>query len=130
MFGVEFIKKGYDEITINKTIRMIGDLNRSQILAYKEKSTNNNFDIFKNLLFQLPFNCNYLNIEKFFKDFKISTNINPSLLSQLNLNLIYKMNLNNSQIFIHNAKIFKPLSYKFFKCNKISCKFCDYSGQV
>ena len=47
MFGVEFIKKGYDEITINKTIRMIGDLNRSQILAYKEKSTNNNFDIFK-----------------------------------------------------------------------------------
>ena len=64
IFYSQFIKKGYLPNNVKKAIRLIGSLDRDSILPYKTK--NNKYDSMKTLFFQLPFNFNYINIEKIF----------------------------------------------------------------
>ena len=131
LFCSELNKKGYDEETLNKVIRMISKLKREDILPYKEK--NNKLDNCNFLFFQLPFNFNYINLDKFFFNFNnnsylISNHLEETIFKKVNLRLVYNMNSNLSKIFIHNFKVSKPISFRFHKCTKISCKHCNFSN--
>ena len=61
----QLVKRNYDFETICKISRMVGSLDRDSILPYRDKRLN---DFSKNTIFlKLPFNFNYLNLEKIFK---------------------------------------------------------------
>ena len=110
---------------------MISKLKREDILPYKEK--NNKLDNCNFLFFQLPFNFNYINLDKFFFNFNnnsylISNHLEETIFKKVNLRLVYNMNSNLSKIFIHNFKVSKPISFRFHKCTKISCKHCNFSN--
>ena len=121
IFYFELLKKGFDKIILEKTIRMVGNLNRNILIKYKDK--NQKIDFVKTIFFQLPFNFNYLNLEKFFFNFKFKDN-----LSYLNVKLINNMSPNLSKILIHNFSLFKPSFHSYKKCNKLSCKTCLFSN--
>jgi predicted GIY-YIG superfamily endonuclease len=126
IFYFQFIKKGYLPNNVKKAIRLIGNLDRESILPYKTK--NNKYDNIKTLFFQLPFNFNYINVEKFFNNFITNSNLSPiNYFKNVNLKLIYKMNSNLSKLLIHNFKIEKPISFNYLKCKKKSCKICFYA---
>ena len=128
IFLTEFIKRGFDETLVNKTIRMISNLDRNKIIQYKDKRIAK-FDNIKTLFFQLPFNFNYMNIEKFFLNFNLNSSFFSNFLQNCNLRLINKMNPSIARIFIHDFKIIKPCFFKYTKCQKINCSFCKFSDK-
>ena len=126
IFSLEFIKKGYDRDIVYKTSRMISDLDRDKILPYKNKQ--NKADFFEKLFFKLPFNFNYLNLDKFFYNYNKDSDYFSSFFNNYNLKLIYSMNSNLSKLLTHNFQKDKPISYKFSFCTKISCNYCPYAN--
>ena len=86
IFSLEFIKKGYDRDIVYKTSRMISDLDRDKILPYKNKQ--NKADFFEKLFFRLPFNFNYLNLDKFFYNYNKDSDYFSSFFNNYNLKLI------------------------------------------
>ena len=104
---------------------MVGSLDRDSILPYRDKRLN---DFSKNtIFFKLPFNFNYLNLEKIFND-TFKSIAKSSFLENIKLKLIYTMQPNLSSLFVHN---FKPLAsdfYSFSKCSNQKCSICPYSN--
>jgi hypothetical protein len=125
-FALEFFKKNYNRDHILKCLRMVSDLNREQILPYKQKVSS--FDYFENLFFKLPFSFNYLNVEKFFHNYNKNSDYFSSFLNYYNVKLIYSMDNNLSKIFTHNFKVNNPTSFKYSKCQKTSCKHCYFAN--
>ena len=126
IFSQEFIKKGYDQNNVHKCARMVSNLDRNSIIPYKKKL--NKFDFYENLFFKLPFNFNYLNVEKFFQKYNKDSDCFSSFFNNYSLKLIYSMNSNLSKILTHNFPIDKHFSFKFTKCLKRSCNFCPLSN--
>ena len=124
LFRIQFIKRGYNETVVDKTIRMISNLDRNKIIPYNSNNKSKNFNLADTLFFKLPFNFNYLNVEKFF-----SSNFNSiSLFKNFKIKLINSINPSISSIFIHNFKIKKPTYFCYKKCSKPSCKTCLYAN--
>ena len=122
----QLLIRGYSNEKLNKSIRMIANLDREKIIPYSNKSKK--FDLSNKLFFKLPFNFNYLNVEKFFKNYFKDSNIFCDFLNNYNIKLINSISPNISRIFVHNFKLIKPISFKFLKCNKTNCKHCHYAN--
>ncbi len=105
-----------------KCARMVRNLDRDKIIPYKKKQ--NNSDYFEKLFFKLPFNFNYLNVEKFFHNYNKDSISFSSFFNNYSLKLIYNMNSNLSKLFIHNFPVNKPISFKYTICSKRSCNYC------
>ena len=126
-FHSQLLSRGYDSASLNKCIRMIGDLNRDDIINYKTKNAKT-FDFKSTLFFKIPFNFNFLNLEKTFSDsFNIIKNNNNSL-SNIKFNLINSMNFNLSQLLVHGAKMNTYKKYNYTKCNKKKCITCSFAN--
>ena len=121
----QLVKRNYDFETICKVSRMVGSLDREDILPYRDKKFN---DYTKNtIFFKLPFNFNYLNLEKLFNDsFKLVSKSN--FLENFKLKLIYTMQPNLSSLFVHNFKLLSSNSYNFSRCSNHYCLICPYSN--
>ena len=126
IFALEFFKKGYNRDQVMKSLRMVSNLDRDQILPYKPKISS--YDYFENVYFKLPFSFNYLNVEKFFQNYNKDSNYFSSFLNNYNVKLIYSMDNNLAKIFIHNFKVNKPFSSKYHHCKKSSCKHCQFAN--
>ena len=123
LFRTQFIKRGYNEILVDKTIRMISNLDRNKIIPYNSKNKSKNLNFANNLFFKLPFNFNCLNIEKNF-----SSSYMPNIIfKNSKLKLINSINPSVSSIFIHDFKLKKPTHFYYKKCSKISCKHCCFA---
>ncbi len=125
LFHKQFLKRGYTQILVDKTIRMIAGLDRNKIIQYNLDKKASNFDFANNLFFKLPFNFNYINLEKFFSKYIVSSNC---LFQNTKLKLLNSINPSVSSIFIHDFKIKKPTYYCYKKCSKLSCKFCCFAN--
>ena len=112
IFSQEFIKKGYDKNNVFKCARMVRYLDRESILPYKKK--HNKFDFYENLFFKLPFNFNYLNVDKFFHNYNKDSVCFSSFFNNYSLKLINSMNSNLSKIVTHNFPLNKHISYRYY----------------
>ena len=122
----QLLFRGYDSKKLEKSIRLVANLDREKIIPYGNKSKK--FDLINKLFFKLPFNFNYVNVDLFFKNyFKDSNNICEFLINY-NIKLINSISPNISRIFVHNFKLNKPTGFKFLKCNKSNCKHCLYAN--
>ena len=125
IFKRQFMMREYNETELNKSIRMVAKLDRDKIIPYKKRQIK--FDFSNKLFFKLPFNFNYLNVEKIFLNYFKDSNIFCEFLNNYKLKLINSISPNISRIFIHNFKIFKPTCFKFIKCNNSNCKHCAFA---
>ena len=122
-----FIKRGYNSKNIIKICNMVANLDRNNILKYKEKKTQKNYlSIFSDFTFDKNFNnCidivknSFQNLkEKYsnlhYYNLKISNSIQPNLQNML-VNNVFSFKFNNKKHF-----------YK--KCDSVSCNVCKFSS--
>ena len=125
LFRTQFLKRGYDPSHVDKTIRMISNLDRTKIISYNLNKKSKNFDFANNLFFKLPFNFNYINLERFFSKYIVISN---DLFQNTKFKLLNSINPSISSIFIHDFKIKKPTFFCYKKCSKFSCKICCFAN--
>ena len=122
----QLVSRGYDFHTICKVSRMVANLDRNSIIAYKNKDTP--FAVNK-IFFKLSYNFNYLNLEKTFMN--SYNNINSvKFLENRKLKLIFNMQPNLSSIFIHNSKPIIPKKFYYKPCSNPICEICPYHSSV
>ena len=126
IYKKQLLLRNYNESVLNKTIRLIANLDREKIIPYSINAIK--FDTTKKLFFKLPFNFNYLNVEKFFSNYFKDSNIFCDYLRNYNIKLINSISPNISRIFVHGFNIKKPSTFKFSKCEKSNCKHCRFAN--
>ena len=119
--SLELVQRGYEIKKLNKVIRMVANLDRQKILAYKTKE--NNFS--NNSLFIMPFDFNNLSL---YNSIKFSFNLlNSELGFNHSFKLVHSMLPNINSLMVHNFKI-PNLSKKFYnKCSNSSCLICPFA---
>lgn len=99
---------------------MVSQLNRSDLLIYKEKKKIN----FDHFIFRYPFDRNIVNFKTIFKESWKTT-----FSDEYSYFLVNKMQNNILSLLVHEFKF--PNTYKNFyrKCNKLDCSTCKFADK-
>ena len=126
ILSFRLLERGFEKILIDKAFMMVADLERDNILQYKNKEKKLDFN--KTLIFRHQFDKNILNfknvVNSAFDSFKL---IKPKY-KDFKIFLVNKMQSNLSALLIHNLKF--PFIFKnsFKKCKNSKCDTCIYSN--
>ena len=125
IFMYQLLKRGYKYKHIFKISNIISNVDRNKLIEYKSKDCN----LMNNILtFNLPFDFSFLNLEKSFYNIFSDYCNNFNFLDNSRLKIIYKKQLNISDIFVHNLKNDSIKKTNFKKCDNDNCKICLYSN--
>jgi len=123
----QFQKRGYDLNSINKTIRMVANLDRLNLIKYKER--NKKFDE-NTFIFKTEFDKNIVNINEIIKNsFSSLKNISDlDFLSNKNLKIINSTQNNLISLLVHNLKFPNIIKNSFKKCENKNCNTCLFAN--
>ena len=127
IFFDQLLNRGYDRLVLRKTLNMVSNLNREDLIKYKEKE---NFLDSDSIFFKFPFDFNFLNSEKIFIESFNNIKNKYNFLENKNLKIVNYMQPNLGRLLVHNFQIdmnyFKLFRYR--KCFNSDCSTCFFGS--
>ena len=121
------MNRGYDRLLLRKTLNMVSNLNREDLIKYKEKEKLLDSD---SIFFKFPFDFNFLNSEKIFIESFNNIKNKYDFLENKNLKIINYMQPNLGRLLVLNFQIdmnyFKLFRYR--KCFNSDCFTCSFGS--
>ncbi len=123
-----FLSRGYNFKTLCKTISMISNLDRNDLLKYKNRSyiVNNN-----EIISKFPFDLNTTYYTKIINESFLNLSEKYKFLDFMKIKNSLNMQPNIGAILIHNifSFNFNLKNLKFLNCNNINCNICTFSSK-
>jgi hypothetical protein len=120
------VLRGYNLKFINRIFSMVLNLDRIDILKYKQRNKTSDYDtiFYCNKYNKGIYNINEI-VKKSFSDFLDKY----ERFKMLKIRVVNKMNFNLAALFIHDFKYKKIYKNCFRKCDNILCSTCFYFNQ-
>ena len=119
----QLIQQGYDSFRLKKLIYIIANLNRNDLIEYKNK-TRSNFIDNRLFVFKLTYN-NSLDSKSLIKK-ALQDAIEINNFPNIQLKSIYGVSNNIRDIFIHGKTFAKSCNYNSYKCENNNCECCSF----
>ena len=126
IFFDQLLNRGYDYIILRKSLNMVSNLERINLIKYKEKKIFADPDY---IFFKFPFDFNFLNCEKIILESFNNIRSKYNFLENKSLKIVNYMQPNLGRLLVHNF----PLNLENFKlyryqiCSKFNCNICLFS---
>ena len=125
LLTTQLLTRGYSFSHLRKISHMVANLNRSKLLEYKPKISNNFFQ--NSVIFQSHFDKNIINSKDILKK-SWNSAMSESPLKNSKIIVINRMQPNIGSILIHNFKIPSQNKFRTKICDQQDCKVCKYSS--
>lgn len=120
----QLVNRGYDFKQLIKISNMVSNINRNDILPYKEKNLNFDKDI---IYFKFPFDMNISEIKLSFNS-AFNSISDTDFIKNSEFRVINSMQTNLNSLFVHEIRLFGLKKYRFINCLNSSCSICFYSN--
>jgi hypothetical protein len=124
LFTFELIKRGYSFKLLSSQSRMIGKIDRNDLIPYKNKKK---FIDNKTIFLNVEFEKTLVNLKDIFIKTWKNTFLNHETLKDTKLIILNKMQLNLSSLMVHNFPYPKISIFSYKNCSDLNCFVCRFA---